>query len=703
MPFQVSPGVNVSEIDLTTIVPAVSTTEGAIAGVFRWGPIGKAILVDSEDKLAARFGKPDSSNPETFFTAANFLAYGNKLYVSRAANTTDTTGVTGVLTAVGNTGPYANSITIKNSDDYDKNFDTAAGNAPDADVLYAAKYPGALGNSLKVSVCDSVTAYGSNLDMFLSNSTIVTDSAKISNAGIVFTVGSNQATVFIGNTAGFWGNADSSAAVQTALDIVISNTFIVGSILQAGNTTIGTQGLRITGIANAVYAAGNTTAVFNLDANYTLSSNYYSNTVVRNWEYYNAVDKAPGTSVYTKKFGNTAAVDEIHVVVADEDGKFTGVPGTILETFRGLSRASDAKTEDGAALYYKEVINQNSNYVWWINHRSGSGTATAINIASSTNHKPVTLSFVTGSDGATESTVAVGDLTRGYDLFKSAEDIDVSLILQGKSRGSSNTAQLANYLIDNIAESRKDCVVFISPDKDDVVNNVGKTEATDVVGFRNALTSTSYAVMDSGYKYQYDKYNDVYRWVPLNGDIAGLAVRTDNVRDPWYSPAGFNRGQIKNIIKLAYNPAKADRDILYKSDVNPVCIFPGQGTVLFGDKTVLGKPSAFDRINVRRLFIVLEKAIATAAKFTLFEFNDDFTRAQFRNLVEPFLRDVQGRRGIYDFKVVCDETNNTGDVIDRSEFVGDIYIKPARSINFIQLNFVAVRTGVEFSEVVGKF
>ncbi len=697
MPFQVSPGVNVSEIDLTTIVPAVSTTEGAIAGVFRWGPIGKAILVDSEDKLAARFGKPDSTNPETFFTAANFLAYGNKLYVSRAANTTDTTGVTGVLTAVANTGAYANTILIKNDDDYDLLSN------PDTDVLYAAKYPGALGNSLKVSVCDSVNAYGSNLNMFLSNSTLVSDSTKISNAGILFTVGSNQATIFIGNTAGHWGNADSSAAVQDALNIVISNTFIVGSILQAGNATIGTQGLRITSIANAAYAAGNTTAVFNLDANYTLSTNYYSNTIVRNWEYYNAVDKAPGTSVYTKKFGNSSAVDEVHVVVADEDGKFTGVPGTILETFRGLSRATDAKTEDGATLYYKEVLNQNSNYIWWINHRSGAIGNTAVNIVNSTNSKPVTLSFVTGSDGATESTVAIGDLTRGYDLFKSAEDIDVSLILQGKSRGASNTAQLANYLIDNIAESRKDCVVFISPDKDDVVNNVGKTEVTDVVGFRNALTSTSYAVMDSGYKYQYDKYNDVYRYIPLNGDIAGLAVRTDNVRDPWYSPAGFNRGQIKNIIKLAYNPAKADRDILYKSDVNPVCIFPGQGTVLFGDKTVLGKPSAFDRINVRRLFIVLEKAIATAAKFTLFEFNDDFTRAQFRNLVEPFLRDVQGRRGIYDFKVVCDESNNTGEVIDRNEFVGDIYIKPARSINFIQLNFVAVRTGVEFSEVVGKF
>jgi phage tail sheath protein FI len=698
MPFQVSPGVNVSEIDLTTIVPAVSTTEGAIAGVFRWGPIGKAILVDSEDKLAARFGKPDSTNPETFFTAANFLAYGNKLYVSRAANTTDTTGVTGVLTAVANTGAYANTILIKNDDDYDLLSN------PDTDVLYAAKYPGALGNSLKVSVCDSVNAYGSNLNMFLSNDSIlVLNSTKISNAGILFTVGSNQATIFIGNTAGHWGNADSSAAVQDALNIVISNTFIVGSILQAGNATIGTQGLRITSIANAVYAAGNTTAVFNLDANYTLSTNYYSNTIVRNWEYYNAVDKAPGTSVYTKKFGNSSAVDEVHVVVADEDGKFTGVPGTILETFRGLSRATDAKTEDGATLYYKEVLNQNSNYIWWINHRSGAIGNTAVNIVNSTNPNPVTLSFVTGSDGATESTVAIGDLTRGYDLFKSAEDIDVSLILQGKSRGASNTAQLANYLIDNIAESRKDCVVFISPDKDDVVNNVGKTEVTDVVGFRNALTSTSYAVMDSGYKYQYDKYNDVYRYIPLNGDIAGLAVRTDNVRDPWYSPAGFNRGQIKNIIKLAYNPAKADRDILYKSDVNPVCIFPGQGTVLFGDKTVLGKPSAFDRINVRRLFIVLEKAIATAAKFTLFEFNDDFTRAQFRNLVEPFLRDVQGRRGIYDFKVVCDETNNTGEVIDRNEFIGDIYVKPARSINFIQLNFVAVRTGVEFSEVVGNF
>ena len=287
-------------------------------------------------------------------------------------------------------------------------------------------------------------------------------------------------------------------------------------------------------------------------------------------------------------------------------------------------------------------------------------------------------------------------------MYKSAEDVDVSLILTGKSVGGTNGEGLGKYIVDNIAESRKDCVVFISPERGDVVNNSG-SEADDIIAFRNSLSNSSYAFLDSGYKYAYDKYNDVYTYVPLNGDVAGLAVKTDELRDAWFSPAGFNRGQVKNIIKLPYNPKKADRDVLYQADINPIVTFPGQGTVLFGDKTLLGKPSAFDRINVRRLFIVLEKAIATASKFTLFEFNDSFTRSQFKNLVEPFLRDVQGRRGIYDFKVVCDETNNTGEVIDGNRFVGDIYIKPAKSINFIQLNVVAVRSGVEFSEIVGQF
>ena len=773
MPFQVSPGVNVTEIDLTTIVPAVSTTEGAIAGVFHWGPLEKSVLVDSEDKLAARFGKPTNHNPETFFTAANFLAYGNKLYVSRAANTTgfsnthtvqisgnttitangtalgvsvgdivygkgivDGTVVTAkdddsvtlskaatetdaattisfanpnsVFSAVANTIELADTdnlalYVIKNEDDYLEKQD----NFPaDGEVDYIAKYPGSWGNSLKISVCDSAEAFSSNLDMFVANSALyqVADSTKISNAGISLVVGSNTATVFVANAEGTPFTVDSDAGAANAVVQIINDNFTVGDIVRVGNTEIGFQDLRITALAaNAAYSAGNTTFTINFAANYNLSSNFYTNTISRNWEYYNNVERAPGQSVYVSRFGNTSANDELHVVVTDEDGKFTGVPGTILEVFQGLSRASDAKTEDGATLYYKTVLNDNSNYVWWVKDRSNAVTNTALLVTSSTNEVPLTASFGGGQDGSNENGVALNVLTKAYDRFRSTEEIDVSLILQGKARGGTNGQQLANYLIDNVAEYRKDCVVFVSPDRADVVSNIGKDEAQDIVTFRNSLSSTSYAVLDSGYKYQYDKYNDLYRYVPLNGDIAGLAVRTDNLRDPWWSPAGFNRGQIKNIIKLAYNAQKADRDILYKSDINPVCVFPGQGTVLFGDKTVLGKPSAFDRINVRRLFIVLEKAIATAAKFTLFEFNDEFTRAQFRNLVEPFLRDVQGRRGIYDFRVVCDETNNTPEVIDRNEFIGDIYIKPARSINFIQLNFVAVRTGVEFSEIVGKF
>jgi phage tail sheath protein FI len=306
-----------------------------------------------------------------------------------------------------------------------------------------------------------------------------------------------------------------------------------------------------------------------------------------------------------------------------------------------------------------------------------------------------------GSVGASEADLGAADLANAWDLFADTSSVDISLIIAGKAAGASGT-QMANYIIDNIAESRKDCVVFVSPQKTDVVRTDG-AESDSVVAFRDDLRSTSYAVMDSGYKYQYDKYNDVYRWVPLNGDIAGLTARTDQTRDPWFSPAGFNRGSIKNVVKLAWNPKQAARDVLYGKGVNPVVTFPGQGTILFGDKTLLNKESAFNRINVRRLFIILEKAIANASNVMLFEFNDEFTRAQFKNLVEPFLRDVQGRRGIYDFRVVCDETNNTSEVIDSNRFVGDIYIKPAKSINFIQLNFVAVRSGVEFDEIVGQF
>ena len=689
MAFQVSPGVNVSEVDLTTVVPAVSTSVGAVAGVFKWGPVGKRTLISSETELAAQFGKPTNHNPETFFTAANFLAYGNALYVVRSANTTNFAN--GVISAVANTGSVTNAqvFTVKNDDSYDNiTFN-------DTDVLYVARYPGDLGNSLKISVCDSVNAYSESLN-------ITNSDANLASGSISATIGSNTITISVANSA-----TGTLAEANTRMVNILAE-LQVNDILEVGNSSIGKQYVKITGLPATMGTNGsfsNATARFftaNVDNNYQLSTDFSGDTVNKYWEYFNTVDRAPGISDYQASQGNTSAVDEIHVVVADEDGQISGVPGSILEVYKGLSRATNAKTTDGSTNYYKTVINESSKYVWWANDRATAPSNTALNIAS-VNTSPLYVSFQLGQDGDGESDVSVGTVLAGYDLFASAEDVDISLLMTGKSRGGTNGEQISNYLVDNIAETRKDCIVLTSPDKADVVNNTGLDESSDTVTFRNSCRSSSYLVIDSGYKYQYDKYNDIFRWIPLNGDIAGLCVRTDSQRDPWFSPAGFNRGQIKNIVKLAYNPDQADRDLLYKNGINPVATFPGQGTILFGDKTALSKPSAFDRINVRRLFIVLEKAIATAAKFSLFELNDEFTRAQFVSLVEPFLRDVQGRRGIYDYRVVCDETNNTGEVIDRNEFVGDIYVKPAKSINFIQLNFVAVRSGVAFDEVVGRF
>lgn len=685
--FQVSPGVNVTEIDLTTVVPNVATTDGAIAGVFSWGPVEQFQLVESENALAARYGKPSNMNAETWFTAANFLAYGNRLYVSRAANTAVT------LSGIANTG-VANvaAHTIKNEDDF-----ITKQSSFENDVHYIAKYPGAVGNSLKVSVCDTANQFNSSLDLRAALSNTSFDS---SNTKIAVTVGSNKATVTLANSATLTGDTPVPHANNVAA------AFTVGDYIEVGNTTIGKQYLKITAVGNVAVVntagtnTGSATIELTLDQAYKLSTNFESNTAVRYWEYFNQVDGAPTQSDYVANFGNTAAQDEMHVVVVDAGGQFSGAPGTVLEVFSNVSRATDAKSSDGGSIYYKTVINNTSAYVWAASDRSTATSNTAAGVASASGSAPLSLRFQGAVDGTTEATATFADIARAYDVFQSAESVDISLVLTGKSVGGVGGTQLPNYLIDNIAENRKDCVVFISPEKDDVVDNAGSV-AADVVEFRNNLRSSSYAVMDSGYKYQYDKYNDVYRWIPLNGDIAGLAVRTDSVADPWFSPAGLNRGQIKNIVKLSYNPSKADRDILYKSGINPVVTFPGQGTILYGDKTLLSKPSAFDRINVRRLFIVLEKAIANAAKFTLFEFNDEFTRAQFKSLIEPFLRDVQGRRGIIDYRVVCDETNNTAQVVDSNRFVGDIYVKPARSINYIQLNFVAVRSGVEFTEVAG--
>ena len=636
MAFQLSPGVNVSEIDLTTIVPAVATSVGAFAGPFAWGPTREVVTISDEVRLVDRFGKPDANNYEHWFTAANFLAYSNNLRIVRAANTTST------LNATAN----GSGVLIENEDDYENNHETATNTAYGP---FAARWPGALGNSLRVSICPSSSAFSSNLSS--------TDS-----------ITANALNYLV----------DSTTVINVDGGDPTTNVYVGDFISVDGGTSYKR-------VANV-----NATAIIVATA---FTSNVSSGSaILRKWQYADNLGTAPTTSDYVTARGGSN--DEMHVIVIDEDGLFSGTANTILERYSFVSKASDAKDSFGNTNYYKNVINQRSNYIWWMTHQPGgtnwgntsTTTFTSINT-------PFTASFTAGADG----TIGNSELTTAYDKFADADAVDVSLVISGPADQT-----LATHLISSIAEVRKDCLVFLSPEKADVVYNAGN-EASDIIAYRDSLTSTSYAVMDSNWKYQFDKYNDTYRWVPMNGDVAGLCVRTDLERDPWFSPGGLNRGIIKNVIKVAWNPAKANRDDLYVKGVNPIVSFPGEGTVLFGDKTMLAKPSAFDRINVRRLFIVIEKAIARASRFSLFEFNDQFTRAQFVNLVEPYLRDVAGRRGITDFRVVCDETNNTQEVIDRNEFVGDIYIKPVRSINFIQLNFVAVRSGVSFEEVVGQF
>jgi len=557
MAFKLSPGVTVSEVDLTTVVPSVSTTVGGFAGNFVWGPVNEVTSISNEIRLVETFGKPDGNTYTQFYTAANFLSYGGNLRVVRSV------GSAALNATSSNTG-----ILITNRTDYELNHSSGTGNND-----FVAKYPGSFGNSIGVSIADRETFSG--------------------------------------------------------------------------------------------------------------------------WDWQGNFTDEPGTSDYASTKG--CEDDELHIIVFDSTGRISGSANTILEKYAFVSKASDAKNSDGSSNYYKNVINNTSKWIWWSSHNEDGAnwgqTTTEVSGAYDALSDADTFLLLGGVDSAPQ----VGNLQTSYDLFSNPDSIDISLLLSGETTGET----IPNYLI-AIAEARKDCIVFISPDFEDVVNNAG-SEASDILDNRASITSSSYAVMDSGWKYQYDKYNDIYRWIPLNGDIAGLCVRTDSERDPWFSPAGLNRGVIKNVVKLSWNPDDFARDDLYIKGINPVVTFPGEGTILYGDKTLLSRPSAFDRINVRRLFIVLEKAIARAARSSLFEFNDEFTRAQFVNLVEPFLRDVKGRRGIFDFRVVCDETNNTADIIDRNEFVGDIYIKPARSINFIQLNFVAVRTGVSFDEVVGQF
>ena len=639
MAFQVSPGVLVQEKDLTRIIPAVSTSIGAVAIQATKGPLDEIVSISSEQELVSTFGKPDSNTFEGFFTAANFLSYSNALRVVRVTNS-----------SVSNATESGSTFVIKNTTDYQDNF--AAGQASVG--LWAARTAGAWGNNLKIESCPSATAYEE-----LAKTTIT------------------DASMAVGDTV---------VTVTSATGITAGDIVNFGDNYEYRVISVATNDLTIVRKEEPQYFTASDSS--GLHAAPTNGAQ-----VRRRWRYYDLFDKAPGTSPYAQARGGSG--DEIHIVVVDEDGGITGTKGDILETFGAVSKASDAKSPQGDTNYYPDVIYNKSSYIYWMDHNSsGSNWGSA---ASGTTYTSVTtvsiVSLLNGSDGTAATTAQ--KLT-AYEKFQDAETVDVGLIM-----AANGDATHAGNLI-TIAENRKDAVAFVSPERSDVVGVAdANTQKDNVIGFFNGINSSSYVVFDSGYKYMYDRYNDVYRYVPLNGDMAGLAARTDLVADAWYSPAGFNRGIVRGVVKLAFNPTKTQRDELYRARVNPVATFPGQGTVLFGDKTGLSAPSAFDRINVRRLFITLEKAISTASKFQLFEFNDEFTRANFRNIVEPFLREVQGRRGITDFLVVCDETNNTGEVIDRNEFVAEIFVKPARSINFITLQFVATRTGVSFDEVAG--
>ncbi len=781
MAFQVSPGVNVSEIDATNVVPAVSTSDAGFAAAFVWGPADKITTIASEVALVDTFGKPDSDTQTNWYTAASFLAYAGALQVVRtlgstALNALDGASVSGEgAVSTLNQGVVDELGTIVAGDGYATATGLATTVAPaggsgatvdivadaggqitsvtvnaggqtykSGDILTIVQGGGNGGTVEVGGVANAITLGtttftpsatwngGSDQTGASSGATTVSPAG---GTGATFTVtttssGTSVTVVTISAAGSGYNSGDvitieDPGSTDETIKVVVETVTSTGGVLVANeddfdaNSTSG-QKSTIAGTASFVarYSGtlGNAIQVGLFHQTGTLAGwdgNFVQNGATKTIEFGDLFDRAPNTSSHVlSKNGGTDVNDEVHIVVVDRTGAISGTAGTVIEKFAHVSLCSDAKNDQGNSNWIKDVIRRDSRYIYatgqWDNIQSqwedktSSGTtpftdagAQSINLSGGTD---VNSSSASGG-GNTAARRYVAD--KGYYLFRDVDSVDVGLLITGEDDTSGT---LTADLIDNVAEYRKDAVVFYSIDRTKSVNNSAQSTKGD--NLKTYITSTinknsSYAVMDSGWKRTYNRYTDTYVDVPLNGDIAGLCVATDQSRDAWWSPAGFSRGQIRNVVKLWYNPDKAERDKIYKVGVNPVVAMPGAGTILYGDKTSLQKPSAFDRINVRRLFIVLEKAISRAAKFMLFEFNDEFTRSTFRNMVEPFLGEIKTRRGIYDYKVVCDTSNNTGEVIDRNEFVGDIYIKPARSINFIQLNFVAVRTGVDFSEVAG--
>ena len=800
MPFQVSPGVNVSEIDFSTTTPNVSASVGGLVGEFTQGPANQITKVSTEKELTEIFGKPTDATYKSWFTASNFLAYGNNLSVVRCVGTGGLNATAGVPTVntpteatisgvaaaavvrsggaaltdgdLGTVGAATTqslaisglvadtkaSLTLATTNRViTVNLETAAGTAVNAStytvqsdgitfstvpsgttvvVSYAQQAAFTLPREdYNVELATSATAIQVNGnavdnsagDQFSVSGTTLTATGASLTAGHTVTVVMGARTKFLLTgqdvgatdsitvddvTTGFTLTGSSTSKLVTMAAAPASNISI--KILNASTTTFAYTGVSVATSTDLTVAAGVTTGEFTAKnaGSWGNDLKVYmiddaTNMATLPSGIKSALSGAP--NVATSDGLTTAEAarrTELSIVIVSVNAS-TGAE-TVLEAFEYLSKASDGKRADGTNIYWKDWVNEKSDWIWALNQPtvgtnwgttlytvvSSVNTATTFTSAGAT---AIARPFGAGANGATPT---AGQVQTSYDHFANDETVDVNLLMTGGWADITSGATVQTHVI-GIAESRKDCIALVSPSSDAVLSATPLTSVKTWLG-TTMPTYSSYAFADSNLKYQYDKHNDKYRWIPLNGDIAGLMVRTDADRDPWFSPAGLNRGTIKNAVQPAWDQSKADRDEIYPKAINPVVNFPGQGVVLYGDRTFTTKPSAFDRVNVRRLFIVLEKSIASAAKFTLFEFNDDFTRSQFTALVEPFLREVKGRRGIYDFLVVCDETNNTPQVVDSNEFVGDIFIKPARSINFIQLNFVATRTGTNFEEIVGS-
>jgi hypothetical protein len=748
---QSSPGVVFQERDLTTITTLSTANVGLIAAPFTKGPVEQIVEISNERELAEIFGKPNDANYEYWYTASQYLSYGGTLKAVRVSSTS-------LKNAVADKTGAVDTVLIKNLDQYETSIE---GNTNT--FFWAARTPGTLGNSIGVFMTDAgadqiaiLPAPGAGNDW-----EFVADEAVSATSGAAGEVYKYSILLTLENVVGDFTPGQTTTVTITGspesvnvlawdpankkLEIDLPGGGVTGII---GDGQVVTQGantadIATSGVERKLYIVLNKDSIAFASTNVVADTNGTSATISSVRDEYTERQYLPGlnwvnvagrpeTSLYTSNVGGYR--DEVHIVVVDVDGKITGTTGAVLERFIGLSKASDAKTSIGEANYYVTVLKQRSEYLYWGGHEDDLFFATAVasdgNWGQAANARQFNLiRFASGSvdfpagrktigsannatsfyrlgagaDYATSGgnySVTNTDVISAYELGEDPESQQIDFILTGPS-GADDAAAIAKITsLVNIVEERRDCMLFVSPRRANVVGVSSSTSATsNIIDFFNQLPSSSYVVFDSGYKYIYDKYNDVYRYVPCNGDVAGLCLQTTEVAEPWFSPAGFQRGNLRNAIKLAFTPTKSQRDRLYAARVNPIVSFPGQGVVLYGDKTALGFASAFDRINVRRLFLTIERVISGAAKSQLFEQNDESQRSLFLNIVEPYLRDVQGRRGVTDFLVKCDSDNNPAEAVDRGEFYAEIYVKPTRTINYITLTFVATRTGVAFTEV----